>query len=164
MSDTITNTKGRPPTEEEMMDTMQKANKIIADMQMEALRRFSMELRLNYLLGMIAKAMEKDGETEIDNFNDKVNWNKVNEIINLQTSPYDFNIYGEIKTIRELSNLREQVIYASCGLGPWQKHTCKDCGETFYMDKGEIDFFTNKELSIPVRCKSCREKRKKSHK
>ena len=162
MSEATTDLRNRPPTEEERRETMEKASKLIADMQMQALKRFPIELRVNYLLGTIAKSMEKAGETDVNKVSDTVNWQKVNEIINLETSKYDFNILSEIKNIQELQGLRERIIYATCGLGPWQKHTCKDCGEVFYMEKGEVDFFANKEFSIPARCKPCRDKRKKN--
>jgi len=34
---------------------------------------------------------------------------------------------------------------------------CKDCGQPFIWTAGEQRFFTKKQLSQPVRCKSCRE-------
>ena len=160
----MTNATTNLPSEQERQETIQKANDIIAEMQINALRRFPIEMRLNYLINMIAKGMDEAGEKDIEKFNEKVNWKRINEIINLETGPYSFNIIKEVNTIRELQELREVVIYASCGLGHWQKRVCKDCGEVFYMEKGEVDFFQNKELSLPVRCKSCRDKRKANKK
>lgn len=37
---------------------------------------------------------------------------------------------------------------------------CKDCGEEFGMTMKEIEFFKNKNLTIPVRCPKCRQTRK----
>lgn len=37
---------------------------------------------------------------------------------------------------------------------------CKDCGNTFTMEDGEINFYKSKNLQLPNRCKSCRDKRK----
>lgn len=163
MSEMLAETKTRPPTDEEIK-TMEKANKIIADMQMDCLKKFPMEMRVTYLLNIIFRAAEKQKMDDIAEISKTVNYSKVNEILNLEKSPYDFNIYGEIKSVEELSNLRDKIICASCGLGPWQKKICKDCGKEFYLDKSEVDFFVRKELQLPVRCKSCRDKRKSSHK
>lgn len=40
------------------------------------------------------------------------------------------------------------------------KRTCADCGKPFVLSEGEIRFFNEKKLSLPKRCKGCREKRK----
>ena len=33
---------------------------------------------------------------------------------------------------------------------------CKECGRCFEISKGERDFFLNKKLQLPKRCKPCR--------
>lgn len=38
--------------------------------------------------------------------------------------------------------------------------TCSDCYRPFTMTNGEVEFFTSKGMSIPKRCKSCRQKAK----
>ena len=38
--------------------------------------------------------------------------------------------------------------------------TCSDCGSEFIFTAGEADFFQQKGLSTPKRCKPCRQKRK----
>ncbi len=40
------------------------------------------------------------------------------------------------------------------------KIVCKDCGKTFELTDGERDFFLSKGLSLPKRCKACRNKNK----
>lgn len=37
---------------------------------------------------------------------------------------------------------------------------CVECLKNFTMERGEIDFFISKNLSLPKRCKKCRDKRK----
>ena len=37
---------------------------------------------------------------------------------------------------------------------------CKDCGEQFIVSEGELAWYKRNELLPPVRCKSCRAKRK----
>lgn len=37
---------------------------------------------------------------------------------------------------------------------------CKDCGQEFELTEKEEHWFTERKLVPPVRCKSCRNKRK----
>ena len=37
---------------------------------------------------------------------------------------------------------------------------CKDCGKHYILSESEVDWFTEKGLKPPVRCKECRGKRK----
>lgn len=40
------------------------------------------------------------------------------------------------------------------------KITCKQCGKEFELSQSEINFYRSKNLSLPKRCKECREKNK----
>lgn len=40
------------------------------------------------------------------------------------------------------------------------QRTCKQCGKTFALSQSEIDFYQDKNLSIPKRCEECRAKHK----
>lgn len=40
------------------------------------------------------------------------------------------------------------------------KRVCKQCGKEFEMTQHEIQFYKKKKLSLPKRCKECREKNK----
>lgn len=42
------------------------------------------------------------------------------------------------------------------------KRICKQCGKEFILTQSEIDFYKSKNLSLPKRCKECRELNKKS--
>lgn len=42
------------------------------------------------------------------------------------------------------------------------KRTCKQCGKEFELSESEIQFYKNKNLNIPKRCKACRAKNKQS--
>ena len=42
------------------------------------------------------------------------------------------------------------------------KRTCKQCGKEFFLSQSEIDFYKSKNLSIPKRCKGCREANKQA--
>ena len=41
-----------------------------------------------------------------------------------------------------------------------KKIICKDCGSEFIFTKGEQEFYEERGLNTPVRCKSCRKARK----
>lgn len=41
------------------------------------------------------------------------------------------------------------------------KRTCKQCGKEFVITQSEINFYKSKNLSIPKRCKECRQNNKK---
>ena len=39
-------------------------------------------------------------------------------------------------------------------------YECKDCGQSFYLSNDYQQYFLEKRLSLPKRCKSCRRKNK----
>ena len=41
--------------------------------------------------------------------------------------------------------------------------TCKDCGNEFIFTEKEQEFYKLKGFSDPLRCKSCRDERKRRH-
>jgi hypothetical protein len=41
-----------------------------------------------------------------------------------------------------------------------QEFVCKDCKQPFIFKAGEHRFFVEKQFSLPVRCKPCRDRRK----
>ena len=43
-----------------------------------------------------------------------------------------------------------------------KKFTCADCGQEFFFEVGEQEFFWSKGLAEPKRCKPCRMLRKRS--
>ena len=88
---------------------------------------------------------------------EEINWEKVNEILHSKSDIlYDYNIFSEITSREELLLLRENAICASLGYGPFHKKKCKACGNDFYLNFGEIEFFQNKGLKMPCRCIYCR--------
>ena len=44
------------------------------------------------------------------------------------------------------------------------KRTCVQCGKEFEMSQSEINFYKKKKLSLPKRCKECREENKNKKK
>lgn len=41
-----------------------------------------------------------------------------------------------------------------------EKHLCKACGQKFLISKGEFDYYAERQLEQPKRCRSCRNYRK----
>jgi hypothetical protein len=37
-----------------------------------------------------------------------------------------------------------------------EMHKCIDCGKTFYITRGEANFFKRHGLNLPKRCENCR--------
>ena len=37
---------------------------------------------------------------------------------------------------------------------------CRDCDSKFELTEGELKFYKDKDFPLPLRCKSCRKKRK----
>ena len=65
-----------------------------------------------------------------------------------------------------LANLNEQLKTSLEELvtdGDFVMRKCKECGNYFGITKLECDWFTERKLSIPVRCAQCRRKRKTSN-
>ena len=111
-------------------------------------------MRLNVFANKLSKAVS-DGVTD-----DQINWDYINEMCTKDLDIFDYNMYHAVKTVDEFIEQRSIVIEASLGIIAWHKHKCKDCGEEFYMDFNEVDFYQRKGLNLPKRCKACREKRK----
>lgn len=40
------------------------------------------------------------------------------------------------------------------------KRVCKDCATHFDIEEKEIEFYQSKNMSLPLRCKPCRDKRR----
>lgn len=94
-----------------------------------------------------------------------VNWDRVNEFIRSSgTYDYCYNVIEpQFHSLDEMVVWQEQNLMAGIDSHyyPYREIKCKDCGETFYLTSDEVDWFINKGLSIPKRCKKCRCNKKK---
>lgn len=135
---------------------MNEAMEFIVKAQRETLLTFPMWMRFNYICNSINQALT-NGLTEAD-----IDWDKVNELLTTNRDEYDFNFFKRIETVEQLVWARADCIAASLDSydGIWQEHTCKDCGNTFVMSYNEVEFYKEKGLHVPKRCKACRNKRK----
>lgn len=127
---------------------------LFAEAERNALNKMPMWMRYNYVLNQIGKALQS-GHTEND-----INWDAVNERLYTNILPYDNTMYKKVTTLDELRSAREQCIEASILNMPWHKSRCKECHKEFTISYNEVQFFENKGLQLPKRCKCCRDARK----
>ena len=141
-------------TKEEWEETNRKFSNIMQELRVEALKKFPLWMRMNWIANQMNKALlDKHDESEFK-------WDFINEICTQDLDPFDYNMYKPAHTLNEFIYQKGDIVFASEGIGPWHKHKCKDCGEEFYMTYNEVHFYKEKGLNLPKRCKECREKRK----
>lgn len=141
-------------TKEEWEETSRKVSEMIQEVQLDMLKKLPLWMRMNWFANQMNKALlDNHDETEFK-------WDFINEMCVKDLGPFDYNMYEPVDTVERFEGQRFNVICASEGVGPWHKHKCKDCGNEFYMTYKEVHFYKDKELSLPKRCKVCREKRK----
>lgn len=142
------------PTEQEWAETYHKVRGLFQAVEHDFLKTRPIWMRLNLLSTKVANALGQ-GHT-----GDDIDWGKINKYLTENVGEYDYNCVKLIKCPDDLFTARADCISASMNMGAWQKHTCKDCGETFYLMNSEVEFFKRLELHVPKRCKKCRDKRK----
>lgn len=141
-------------TKEEWAETNRKFSEMLQEIHIKALKKFPLWMRMNWFSNQMNKAiLDKHEETEF-------NWDFINEMCTNDLGQFDCNMYEPVQTVEEFEKQRFDIIAASEGIGVWQKHKCKDCGNEFYMDYSEVHFFEKKDLNLPKRCHECRTKRK----
>lgn len=141
-------------TQEEWAETNRKVSEMLREIEEETIRKMPLWMRLNFYANRLGRAIN-DGHKEED-----IKWDYINEMLTKDLNIFDYNMFKPVHSIEEFSELRFDVISASEGIGPWHKHECKDCGKEFYMQHSEVQFYQDKELNLPKRCKECRAKRK----
>lgn len=142
-------------TQQEWEECNLKMREMFQKAEIETLQKMPMWMRFNYLGNKLSRAL-KDGISNSD-----IDWNKLNHLLSDGRDEYDFNYYDHITTPEQFFEARESCIESSILNGIWQKRFCKDCGSKFFMSFSEVDFFRNKGLHLPKRCRKCRELRKR---
>lgn len=154
--------KSREAFESAMSDTtepdgLKRLHNAMVGTMTEMLKGMPLWMRVNYVLNSVMHQLSDAPEVQAYQ---EVNWDKINELLFTNMTENDYNLISHVGSMEELHDLRANLVAASCGLGSWLKLTCKDCGQVFYMDSEEIDFFKRNKLSLPRRCKPCRKLRK----
>ena len=141
-------------TQQDLEECNRKMREMFQKAEIETLQKMPMWMRFNYLGNKLSRAL-KDGVS-----NNDIDWDKLNHLLSDGRDEYDFNCYDRITTPEQFFEARESCIESSILNLVWQKRLCKDCGNTFFMDFSEVEFFRNKGLYLPKRCPKCRAKRK----
>ena len=141
-------------TEEEWKETNRKVQEWFHEIEVNTLKKMPLWMRLNFFLNKVGQAI-KDGHK-----NEDIKWGYINEMCTANLNQFDYKMYENVDSIEKLDKQRFNLICATEGVGPWQKHRCKDCGKEFYMTYREVQFYKDKGLNLPKRCKECRAKRK----
>lgn len=129
----------------------QRVHKAMNAMTEEVLTKAPVWMRINMLSHKIAHAKEKEiPESDID-------WNKVNHYLTVNTNPADFNNFDPISSYETFYDAASASQMAGVDLIPWRREVCKDCGATFYLYQREIQYYLEKDLNLPKRCKDCRD-------
>ena len=132
----------------------ERVRNAMSAMQEEYLQKLPTWMRINMLSHKISKAIEKGiPETDID-------WSKIEYYLTVNLDPADFNNFSIPHSYEDWRQVLDASISAQADIIPWRREVCKDCGKDFYLYQLEIMSYLNKDLSIPKRCKCCRDKRK----
>lgn len=134
----------------------QRVHKAMNAMTEEVLTKAPVWMRINILSHKIAHAKKKEiPESDID-------WNRVNYYLTVNTNPTDFNNFDPISSYRTFYDAASNSHMAVVDLFPWRREICKNCGATFYLYQHEIQYYLEKDLNLPKRCKDCRDYKRKN--
>ena len=133
----------------EETDDIKKVDNAMREMNKEILKSFPLELRINCILGLISKANAEGKDSKID-------FTVINEILHSNIGPYDYNLIPHIKSVEDISNLRDNILTATFLNGPWRKRHCKKCNEDFYLTFGQVQFYKEKGFPLPKQCEYCK--------
>jgi hypothetical protein len=136
------------------------AQMLMEDLRRDCFKKLGIQFRANYILNSIKKIRVDFPEMKQVDFENMINWEYINKVLFEDKDEYDYNLVSKVKTINDIDCLLSNAMAASCNLGPWQRHKCKDCGKEFYLTRDEVSFFEDKEFQVPHRCKPCRKSRK----
>ena len=123
--------------------------------QFPVLTKAPLFVKLDFILKSIDVFYTDPNKKDID-------WDLVNIVINSSKSAYDYNI-NVPKRFTELNHLfllRSTILMAINNVFPYYRQNCKACGESFDLNYGELNFYQEQELKVPVHCKPCIKARK----
>lgn len=89
-------------------------------------------------------------------------WEEINNYLcpSNNIDKYDYSNYGPCVSVNQFAFEYDMYDFALRELSPWRSFTCACCGDKIYMEKGQVDFYKKKDLELPNRCKTCRDKRR----
>lgn len=140
-------------TPEEREESVKSINAAMSTIFNEAFKTLPMWVKLGTLARAVKKACNEEKEAEID-------WDLINTRATESIGETDFNAFERFTRPEDIYQAYENCQLASVMDLNWRKETCKGCGKTFYLAHDEMEYFLEKGLSIPKRCRACRAARK----
>lgn len=125
---------------------------ILEYMILDKIKDFPVWIKFN----IVSRTIENTDE-------DKINWANVNLMLKTD-DPYDFNAFDYIDSkekfsyAHEYSNVSGIIRFNN----PYVRRVCKDCGNTYTLTVGQVQFYRKHEYQLPKRCNICLGKGKKS--
>lgn len=144
-------------TKEQWEETNRKMQEFFQQVEEETLKKMPLWMKMNYFSHKISQVIKKGAKDE------DLKWDYINEKCSQNLDKFDYNMYDNVYTIEDFEGQRFNIICATEGITMWHKHVCKDCNQKFFMSYKEVEFFRNKGLSLPKRCKECRNKRRETN-
>ena len=143
-------------TKEQWEETNRKMQEFFQQAEEETLKKMPLWMKMNYFSHKISQAFKRGAKDE------DLKWDYINEKCSQNLDIFDYNMYENVYTAEDFENQRFNIICAIEDIKMWHKHTCKECNKKFFMSYKEVMFFKGKGLSLPRRCKECRNKRKEA--
>lgn len=108
------------------------------------------------IMERIIEYMEVEGFASID-------WDDCLKFLRSFSKSHDgYNIYPDkINDKYDLLELDNKIRKAFEGQSPMVRRVCMDCKKEFYIYLSEKNFFEDKNLALPKRCKDCRKRKQK---
>ena len=142
---------------DESIDPITAFRKANLEATKESLKELPLFMRLNYILNNLYR----DENNEI--IEAMVNWKNINDILTENVDDTDYQFIKEVKSVKEITQLKLDIEFAMADLQPWKISKCKDCHDKFYMNYSEVLYFLDKGMKLPKRCPACRKARKEGN-
>lgn len=136
--------------EEDFENNTKSIQDIMTTITIDAVKSFPFMIRIRSVIAN-SSGVADDG----------LNWKRINDILFFDKEIHLYNAISEVKDKKDLERILSDTSMATIGLQiAWHKEACKDCGEEFFMDYGEVEFYKSKGYTMPKRCPECRKKNK----
>lgn len=139
---------------DESIDPMTAFRKANLEATKESLKELPLFMRLNYILNNLYR----NENNEI--IEGMIDWKNINDILTKNVDDTDYQFIKEVKSVKEITQLKLDIEFAMADLQPWKISKCKDCHEEFHMNFSEVMYFLEKGMKLPKRCPECRKARK----
>lgn len=155
--------KDKPVATTPEEEVILSARKLLDDSCQEFVEGFPVWMKCNVILNSLSLSERWERGEDAEYVNSIIAWDEINTFLRKGSVEYDYNLFGEISSLEELADLRDEAVCSSMDeYMPCYKQVCKQCGEEFVLSRKEIDWYLKKNLKVPHRCEYCRKGTKRS--